>query len=334
MFENRLGTNDKRFDGNIGMGVNPNDTYRLLVEGDLAVTGSVIQLTGGNSWYVDTVNGNDANSGTASSPFKTFAKANTSASALDTIWVRGSLNEAATITAKDGLKILGWGTTPHAAKWTSATDTNTLTISSSNGVMVAGIDFAPPPYTAQRNIASIVLSNAPYTRIVGNRFQGQVGSQNAIYSPVCNSDNVVISGNEFLYMNTVTYGTAILGVSTGGLAYSDWRIMGNTFDSCVIAIKFNAKCAVITDNIIKEYGLESAVAGGAIAAVLALGISLVSTFGGGGGANYVTRNLLGGAYTATLYKVNGDVAGSDNWLGNTCVAGTGAATSFSTLNPA
>jgi len=65
-----------------------------------------------------------------------------------------------------------------------------------------------------------------------------------------------------------------------------------------------------------------------------MGIDLRSTSGGGGGGNCVVGNYLDGAYTATLYKVNADVSGSDNWIGNYAIAGTGAKYGVTFANPA
>jgi hypothetical protein len=68
----------------------------------------------------------------------------------------------------------------------------------------------------------------------------------------------------------------------------------------------------ITDNIFHEHGLS---AGGAIEAVMTLGIDL---HGAGGGGNYVARNFLGGTYNTNLYKVG---ASGDAWGQNYGVAG-------------
>lgn len=293
-----------------------------FIIGDLIVTsgqtrtyqGSGVWLTSqndvvlpGTTYCVNSVTGSDAAAGTSwTTALKTIAAAVALAVAGDTILIKGSFTEAVTIAVgKTGLSIIGAGTGPNQAKWTSATDTVSLTINATD-VLVNNIKFACPTYT-EGFPASILLGGAGYARIIGNRFQGQTASWNAIYSPVCNSDNVVIAGNEFIYMNTATYGAAILGVEAGGLSYSGWKIHSNTFNSCVTAINVNGRVCSVKNNTIMEYGIK---ADGSVAAVLALGIDLSGTSSGG---NTVWGNQLGGTYDSTLYKKG---ASGDQWAGN------------------
>jgi hypothetical protein len=273
----------------------------------------------GNRWFVDSVNGSDTDSGKSWGSAKaTIAAAVAAASAFDEILIRGSFSEAVTVTL-EGLKLIGVGPTVHGCRWTAATDLVCLTINANN-VEVRNIRFSPPAYTASRVTSAITLSSANYAKIVGCRFQGKTGSQIAIYSPVCNSDNVEISDCDFQYMNTATYGAGILGVEAGGLSYSCWKILRNTFQSCVTAININGRCCRVEGNVIQEYGIAAA---GTVGAVLALGIDLSGT---SSGANAVVRNLLGGTYGATLYKVG---ASGDLWYGNDIVT-----TGHSAANPA
>ncbi len=270
--------------------------------------GIVAGIASGTLYFCDSVNGLDTNAGTAfASAFKTIAAALAVAVAGDTIYLKGSFSETATVSVA-GLSLIGLGTGPKQAQWTSAVDTATLTIAAAY-VRVENIYFKPPAYSASTTYGpcAILLSGANWAQIVGNRFQGQTASYEAIYSPVCNSDNVHIVGNEFFYMNTGTYGAAILGVEAGGLSYSGWVIRDNIFQSCVTAININGRACTITGNTIAEYGINAA---GAIAAVLALGIDLSGT---SSGANCVWNNQLGGTYNATLYKVG---ASGDQWAGN------------------
>jgi hypothetical protein len=239
--------------------------------------------------------------------FKTIAEAISVAVAGDTIILRGSFSEAVTVSVA-GLTIIGDGTCPKQSQWTSVADTATLTLAA-NYARVENIYFVPPAYSAVTTSGpcSIKLSNANWAYITRNRFQGQVASYEAIYSPVCNSDNVHIVSNEFYYMNTLTYGAAILGVEAGGLSYSGWQIKNNVFSSCVIAINIGSRASVITGNSVAEYGITAAAA---VGAVLAKGIDLSGT---GSGANVVWGNQLGGTYNATLYTVG---ASGDQWGGN------------------
>ncbi len=255
--------------------------------------------------FVDATNGNDGNPGNnPRKPLKTITRAVAVAEAGDTIFLLGSFNEAVTVSLA-GLRLIGLGTGPNQTTWTSAADTVSLTISAQN-VLVRNIKFRPPKRTSGTP-AAIQLGNAGYARILGCRFQGQPGSWNAIYSPVCNSDNVEISDCEFIYLNTATYGAAILGVEEGGLSYSGWKILRNVFNSCVTAININGRVCVVKDNVVMEYGIN---ASSVVAAVLALGIDLSGT---NSGANAVTGNQLGGTYDATLYKTG---ASGDQWAGN------------------
>lgn len=260
----------------------------------------------GDTWFVDSVNGDDANDGNSwATAFKTITAAVAAAAADDTIFLKGSFTEAVTVSVA-GLQLIGVGTGTKQAQWGAAADAVCLTIAAAY-VEVRGIYFKPPAYAANRSAAAICLSGANHARIIGNRFQGQIGSQIAIHSPVCDSDNVWILGNEFCYLNTATYGTAILGVEAGGLNYSGWRICDNLFQSCLKAIDVSCRVAEIVGNTIGEYGVNPA---GAIAQLLSLGIDLSGTNSGG---NMVHGNQLGGAYSATLYKVG---AAGDQWAGN------------------
>lgn len=262
----------------------------------------------GTIWFVDSVNGVAGNDGLSwATALATIAAAVALASAGDVILVKGSFNEAVTVASTlTGLQIIGAGTTPKQAQWTNDTaDTVCLTIEAEH-VLVQNIYFRPPAYSAGTP-AAIVLNGAGHARIIGNQFQGRTASHKAIYSPVANSDNVHIIGNEFRYMNTATHGVAILGVEAGGLSYSGWRIKDNLFHSCVTAINICGRVCEIIGNTILEYGINPA---GAVAAIMALGIDLSGTSSGG---NAVWGNQLGGTYNATLYKVG---ASGDQWGGN------------------
>jgi hypothetical protein len=261
---------------------------------------------GGDIWYVDS-NGPGFDGTTWGTAFKTIGAAVAVAGNGDVIAIRGSFSEVVTLSVA-GVTILGVGTGPKQAQWTSAVDTASLTIAA-NYCSVQNVYFRPPAYSASTTYgpSAILLSGANWAYIVGCRFQGQTASYNAIYSPVCNSDNVHILGNEFYYMNTATNGAAILGVEAGGLSYSGWQVKDNVFSSCVTAMNFNGRACVLTGNSIAEYGIN---ASSAVAAVLALGIDLSGT---SSGANVVWGNQLGGTYNATLYKVG---ASGDQWGGN------------------
>lgn len=271
------------------------------------VGGNLLNLNVGTTYYVDSTITAAGNGLTWNTALKTIGAAAALAQNGDTIAIKGSFSETVTLSTA-GVTIIGVGTGPKQAQWTSAVDTASLTIAA-NYCRVENIYFKPPAYSASTTYgpSAILLSSANWAYIAGNRFQGQTASYNAIYSPVCNSDNVHIIGNEFYYMNTGTYGAAILGVEAGGLSYSGWQIKNNVFSSCVTAININGRACVLTGNSVAEYGIN---ASSAVAAVLALGIDLSGT---SSGANVVWGNQLGGTYDATLYKVG---ASGDQWAGN------------------
>ena len=261
---------------------------------------------GGKVWYADST-GPGYGGNSWSKAFKTIGAAVAQAVSGDIVAIRGSFNETVTMSAA-GVTIMGVGTGPKLAQWTSATDTATCTIAA-NYCTVQGVYFKPPAYTSSTTYgpSSILLSGANWAGIVGNRFQGQTASYQAIYSPVCNSDNVTVAGNQFYYMNTASTGAAILGLTAGGLSYSAWQITNNVIASCLRGIIIDARTCALIGNSIAEYGVAPA---GTITQLLTMGIDLSGTSSGG---NIVTRNQLGGTYSATLYKVG---ASGDQWAGN------------------
>jgi hypothetical protein len=248
--------------------------------------------------------------------YTTITAAEAAAVAGDTIYCLGSFTEAVA-TTKAGLRFINPTLQPHLCQWTSVTDTVTLTLGAADQV-VGGIRFKPPTYTAGVP-ASIQLSSAAYAQILSNIFQGQTGSWNAIYSPVCNSDNVEIIDNQFKYLNTATYGAAILGLEAGGLSYSAWHIKGNYFNAPVTAVNINGRVCLVEGNHFGINGINAAGAGAAVC-TKALDLSGTSSYG-----NRVHGNYLGGLYSATLYTVG---ASGDDWAGNFNIAG------ITTANPA
>lgn len=260
----------------------------------------------GDVWYVDSVNGNDGNAGTSlSAALKTIAAAVAAAAAGDTIFLTGSFDEEVTV-SKAGLRLIGIGVSPKQCQWTAGTDETCLEITAES-VLVQNIYFRPPVYATDADVAAIKLDGANYARILHCRFQGRTGSYNAIVSPTCNSDNVLIQNCQFMYMNTATYGAAIKCDEAGGLCYSAWQIIDCQFSSCVTCIDLAGRACEITGCTIAATGVNPA---GSLAVILAMGIDLSGTNSGG---NAVWGNQLGGAYTSTLYVVG---ASGDQWAGN------------------
>jgi hypothetical protein len=284
----------------------------------IPVIGSgTIPVTLGNYYFVDGTNGTAGADGlTGTTALKTIAAAAALAVAGDTILVfPGTYTEAAITISVPGVRLIGIGPSAKSVVWTSATDVTSLTLAA-NYCEVTGFYFKPPTYTADATVASIKLSNASYANIHNNQFQGQTGSYNAIYSAVANSDNVTIANNRFAYMNTLTYGAAILGVEAGGLSYSGWKLLGNTFESCVTAVNINGRVCLVQGNHFAINGITALGAGGAVC-TKALDLSGTSSYG-----NLVHGNFLGGAYSGALYTVG---ASGDDWAGNFNIAGITAA---------
>jgi hypothetical protein len=286
----------------------------------------------GTAWFVDGTSGVDTAGGkTWSAALKTITKAVALCAAGDTIFIKGTAFDEAVTCSKAGVSFVGVGTGPAQATWThvSATTVTTdlfcLKIAAAS-VLVENIKFRPVAYIDAGLPTGIYLDEgSDYSIIRGCRFQGRAGSYSAIYGlhPV---GNIVVENNEFIYMNTATYGAAIYMPAHTGIACSAWIIRNNIFNSCVTAINIDGRTCVIEDNIFMVHGLAADNSYGAVT-TLCIDLSGTDTFG-----NVVTGNLMGGAYTATLYI---DGAGTDLWYGNWCAAtATTAPDGHSILVPA
>ena len=264
----------------------------------------------GDVYFVHSTNGGDSNDGkTWATAFATIAVAVAAASAGDTIMMFGSFNEAVTC-ATANITFVGAGNNPKSCQWTAPTVAASFCLTpTANYISVENIYFRPVVYVTSGVPSAIRLSGSNWFTVKNCRFQGRVGSYAAIYSPVCDSDNVHILNNEFYYMNTATNGIAISGVEAGGLSYSGWKISDNEFQSCLQGIDINGRACTITDNVLMEYGINPA---GAIAQLMTTGIDLSGTSSGG---NCVTRNQLPGDYSTARFVAG---ASGDAWVGNFC----------------
>jgi len=183
----------------------------------------------GNVWYVDPDTGSDGFAGLSwTEPFATMTVAVAAAEAGDTIKFRGTIAEATITVAVDNLTIRGANPavgSSHGAGnvWMEAAAAQTeLVIVTGSNCRFSNTCFRGPSAPGVTNYTKgvcIRLSGCYGTQFVGCRFQGRAGSLAAIYSATATSDDVDIIDCEFLYWNTLTYGAAILGASTGGLAY-------------------------------------------------------------------------------------------------------------------
>ncbi len=124
-------------------------------------------------------------------------------------------------------------------------------------------------------------------------------------------------------MNTASHGAAIRGIDAGTSEYSDWKILGNKFSSCVLAVSLAGRVCLVQGNHFAQEGVN---ASGTIASVTTTKLSLFGTTGSGTGANLVHGNYFGGTYSAA----GGYIVGStvDDWSGNFVIAG------ITTANPA
>ena len=202
------------------------------------------------------------------SAYKTITEAVAAAAAGDTIVMRGSFTESVTVSTAS-LTLMGAGTSPRdACYWNPVAGNDKVNLAISAGyTKVQNVYFRPGPQSSTYSACIVLDTDAAHARIVGNRFQGTTGAYYAIYSPTVGADNVHVIGNEFMYFNTATYGSAIRGVNAGGVNYSGWQIRDNVFNSCVTAIFLSCRAATITGNTVAEYGINSS---GSVAAVLAL----------------------------------------------------------------
>ena len=283
-----------------------------------------------NTYYVDsTVTASGAGKSWATA-FKTIAEAVAVAVSGDTIFIysgfgnTNQFNEAVTVTSLAGIRFIGGGTSPDQAVWT-APDTTApcVTFAASPNFSIENIKLRPP----LGNAAISLIGASNWGRIRGNRLQGKAGSYYGILSDGSQND-VNISDNDFLYINTLTYGTAIK--STGVADLSGLNIQGNKFHSNLNHIVAPMKQSVIDGNIFAAGGL--AADGSYSGTLTVLGIDI---HGAASGYNEVTRNILGGLYHQAHYY--GGVG--DEWVGNFCKDRThatqvDATTGFSILAPA
>jgi hypothetical protein len=281
----------------------------------------------GNVWYADSEVEAAGNGTTWKTAFDTITAAVAKASAGDTIAMKGSFNEAVTCDTH-GIHFVGVGNSPKECIWTAPTVAASFCLKpTGENITVENIYFRAVIYTGSGVPSAIRLSGSNWFKAKDCIFRGQTGSYTAIYSPVCDSDNVILENCQFAYFNTATNGIAILGVEAGGLSYSGWKIIDCDFLSNLKHIDVNMRSGVIKGCSFPVGGIIPA--GSITDAFTTMCIDLSGT---SSGANVVTQNTLGGAYTTALY-VSG--AGLDNWKGNfTNAQATTAAYGLSVAVPA
>jgi parallel beta-helix repeat protein len=252
-------------------------------------------------WYVDSALGSDTlNDGqSAEKPFKTIQVAVDAASDGDALYMKGTFTEAVTCAKK--LSFINAGATWNSCVWMESEAGDTLLTLTGTNCLISGIRFRVPTTGG----IAIAMTNADFTRIEDCSFQGRTGSYYGIY--IAGSDQIKIRRNTFSYLNTATYGCAILGHSTTSFP-TGAEISENVFHSNLRHIKATMRQSFIHDNLFQEIGLKPD--NSALTATVKLdvyGEVVGSQF------NTVTRNMFQGTYSIS----GGYKAGTnDNWYGN------------------
>ena len=284
-------------------------------------SGATIPLGSGKYIFADSTNGAAGNDGLSMTSAKNSVTNALAIMAAQDVLVLmpGTYTEAVTVSLA-GVAIVGLATPGlKDVVWGSATDTSTVTVNAAN-VEIGGIYFKPPVNTSPSTtfFTSISLgTSAAYLFVHDCRFQGQTNSVGAIYSAVPGSDNVTIANCQFMYMNTATYGFGIYGVDTVTNTYSAWRLINNTFNSCVIAVKVPGRVAEVYGNHISYQGVAAA---GTIGNVTTTKLSLAGVANTGDvGGNQVHGNYFGGTYSVSGGYTSANAG--DDWAGNYNIAG-------------
>lgn len=271
-----------------------NQVYRLRND--------VRSLSGkiGYDWYVDSTVTVSGNGKTRSTAFKTIAEAVAAASAGDRIHMRGTFTEA--ITFSKQLAFIGAGLTVNDCVWMESAAGQTLATVTGKGCLFENIRFRIPTTGG----IGIQMTDSDYTIIKNCHFQGRAGS----YYGIKNSggSQCQIIDCVFQYLNTATYGTAILGFSTTTIP-TGWIIKGNIFHSNLKHINMTMRQSQIIENIFPAVGLA---ADNTSVLTATVKLDLTSQVAGGQ-LNTVTKNIMLGDYSITGgYKA----AANDNWFGN------------------
>jgi hypothetical protein len=283
----------------------------------------------GDVFYVDTAVSSSGNGRSWDKAFKTLAEAQAVLTAGSLLLVKAAaLNETITLGVA-GVTVWGVGPTTNRCLWTAPNDSCCIKVNAVADCLIGNIRFRPAAYTSGTPKGIWLAGAANNTIIQECRFQGKAGSRFAIYTDGAQS-NVHIVGNEFWYMNTLTYGHAIYGTGYADGEPSGWIIERNKFHSNLNHIVCRMRQSMILHNVLPAGGLEAA--GSMNATMTVLGIDI---HGAVGGINQVQQNKLGGLYHQAHYYGGTD----DDWSGNYCTdrshaTQVDATTGFSILPPA
>lgn len=257
----------------------------------------------GAPWYVNSVTGSDElNDGkTQYAPFKTIAKAVAAASDGDRIFMRGTFTEAVSCSKK--LAFLGAGAVPNDCVWMESAAGDTLLTLTGTNCLIANMRFRIPTTGG----IGIDMTASDFTEIRNCIFQGRSGSYYAIR--VDGGSQWKILDNTFAYLNTATYGCAIIGKSTVNFP-SGVEIAGNKFHSNLRHVKATLRQSNVHDNFFQEKGLDADNSSSLTATVK---LDVAGETPAGAQFNLVTRNEFRGTYSIS----GGYKAGTnDNWYGN------------------
>ena len=258
----------------------------------------------GSQWYVNPATGLDTRSGGSwADAFKTMEAAIDVASVGDQIYFTGTISEDSLTLATAGVRIIGSG----LAVWENATADKTLLNIAAPFCSLQTFKIRPPAYTAGAP-KGIAISGASYLQLLGLRFQGRAASYDALFSDV-SSDNVLIQGCQFLYMNTAANGYAIHGVpAAGGNTHAGWII-----DDCYFTGNVNNYVAPSKSCLIQRCTMPDYVLGPAGSAIQTT--KKIDVTGTNAGFNQIHNNILGGGALSHAAGYWG-VAVNDNWSGN------------------
>lgn len=253
----------------------------------------------GNRWYANSAVSASGDGGAWDGAKKTMAEVVAAASDGDTIYMKGTFTEAVTCSKK--LAFIGCGPTYDNCTWMESAAGQTLVTLTGADCLFRNIRFRIPTTGG----IGISMTNSDYTIIENCYFQGRSGSYYGIY--VAGGSSCKILGNTFAYLNTATYGGAIIGHSTTAIP-SGWEVAGNTFHSNLRHVYCAMRQSFVHDNLLQEIGLDNDNTD--LTATVKLDI-----YGEVAGAQYntVTRNEFRGTYSIS----GGYKAGTnDNWYGN------------------
>jgi hypothetical protein len=291
-------------------GIQPGDTIVTNANGvsfsvdanhNLIAVGSIGGQIRGQSFYVDTVNGSDSNTGLSwDKAFITVNKALTSIIAdYASVYVVGDVREQVTVPAFNYCRLIGMSGSPRGARWrapASPAATTPLLRLQKIGWIVSGFLFSAPTDAAAIMVERTASLNAQDSVIRGNEFNtGAIAIESNGGAP-----NVIVQGNRIHDMTSGSVATSggIISTSTAQALPQRWIIGDNHLINNKNHVVMPLKIGQLKANILTDIGdsITSDVV-----------IDLTS-----GDHNFVNGNYLGGAYTTVLYKPGT----TDNWIGN------------------